>query len=61
MGKPNNINGTILNACFRKSINNILNYYSNRVGTIRYFLDNTLELDGMVNISLDIYPISSNN
>ena len=53
----NNLNGTISSMQFwENSINNILNYYSNRIGTARYFLDNTLNLDGMVNISLDILP-----
>ena len=53
----NNLNGTISSMQFwENSINNILNYYSNRIGTARYFLDNTLNLDGMVNISLDVVP-----
>ena len=56
----NNLNGTISSMQFwENSIDNILNYYSNRIGTARYFLDNTLNLDGMVNISLDILPNNS--
>ena len=56
----NNMNGTISSMpAWENSINNILSYYSNRVGTARYFLDNTLNLEGMVDVSLDIFPNNS--
>ena len=57
----NNLNGTISSMpAWENSINNILSYYSNRVGTARYLLDyNTLNLEGMVDVSLDIFPNNS--
>lgn len=56
----NNMNGTISSMpAWENSINNILSYYSNRVNTARYFLDNTLNLEGMVDVSLDIFPNNS--
>ena len=56
----NNMNGTISSMpAWENSINNILSYYSNRVSTARYLLDNTLNLEGMVDISIDIFPNNS--
>ncbi len=56
----NNMNGTISSmSAWENSIFNILSYYSHRVGTARYFLDYTLNLDGMEDISLDVFPNNS--
>ena len=56
----NNLNGTISSmAEWEFHIDNILNYYANRVGTAQYFLDNTLDLKGMVNVNIDIFPSNS--
>jgi hypothetical protein len=56
----NNMNGTISSMpAWENSINNILSYYSNRVSTSRYFLDNTLNLEGMVDVSIDVFPNNS--
>ena len=55
-----NLNGTISSMTeWENSINNILSYYSNRIDPARYFLGTTLNLNGMVNVSLDVFPINS--
>ena len=57
-----NLNGTISSMTeWENSIDNILSYYSNRIDPARYFLGTTLNLNGMVNVSLDVFPINSGN
>jgi hypothetical protein len=55
-----NLNGTISSMpAWENSINNILNYYGERVSTAQSFLNYTLYLDGMNDISLDVFPTNS--
>jgi hypothetical protein len=55
-----NLNGTISSIpAWENSINNILEYYGERVSTAQSFLDYTLYLEGMNDISLDVFPTNS--
>ena len=55
-----NLNGTINSMIdWENSIDNILDFYSNRIDPARYFVGTTLNLNGMLNISLDLFPVNS--
>ena len=55
-----NLNGTISSMpAWENSINNVLDYYEERVSTAQSYLDYTLYLEGMNDISLDVFPTNS--